>query len=243
MVHLATVTHITTHQEERYRINLRGTQTIFQHCETYDVTSALFIGRHTVYGAASDAPLYRTEAEPPLATATYPALADMVAADLFAASALWRYPKLNTAVLRLAYTLGPTMRGTLAHFLGGRTGQGVPMVLGFDPLFQVMHEYDAVEAICLALHHQLRGLYNVSGPQPIPLSLICKRTRRIPVPIPAPLFSHALRYFSRSPLPATAINHLKYPVVIQDQLFRKATGYQHELSEEQIIDSFLSYSK
>ena len=68
---MATVTHLTARQKERYRINLGGTQTIFEHCHTYGVKQALFIGRHTVYGAAPDAPLYRTETEPPLATATY----------------------------------------------------------------------------------------------------------------------------------------------------------------------------
>jgi UDP-glucose 4-epimerase len=243
VVHMATVTYLSARQEERYRINLGGTQTIFEHCHTYGVKHAVFVGRHTIYGAAADAPLYRTEAEPPLGTATYPALADMVAADLFAGSALWRYPDLDTSVLRLAYTLGPSMRGTLASFLGGRRGQRVPMVLGFDPLFQVMHEYDAVEGILLALTHKLRGIFNVAGPNPIPLSVLCRRAERVTIPVPEFFFSTAVRRLALSPLPASAINHVKYPVVIQDRAFRQATGYQHQVDEERLLDSFLSYSR
>ena len=243
VVHLATVTHLSARQEERYRINLGGTQAIFKYCDQYEVKQAVFVGRHTIYGAAADAPLYRTEAEPPLATATYPALADMVAADLFAASALWRYPKLDTSVLRLAYTLGPSMRGTLASFLGGRRYQRVPMVLGFDPLFQVMHEYDAIEAIVAALNYKLRGIFNVAGPAPIPLSTLCQETQRIAVPIPEFLFAPMLKRFVFSKLPPSAINHVKYPVVIQDQPFRSITNYQHQIDEEQLLASFRSYSR
>lgn len=243
VVHLATVTHLTARQEERYRINLGGTQAVFRYCDLYDVKQAVFVGRHTIYGAAADAPLYRTEAEPPLATATYPALADMVAADLFAASALWRYPQLDTSVLRMAYTLGPSMRGTLASFLGGRRHQRVPMVLGFDPLFQVMHEYDAVEAIVAALNHKLRGIFNVAGPLPLPLSTLCSKTDRMAVPIPEFLFSSMVHRFAFSNLPATAINHVKYPVVIQDQPFRDLTGYKHQIDESQLLASFRSYSR
>ena len=243
VIHMATVTHLTAHQEERYRINLGGTQTIFEHCHNYEVKQAIFIGRHTVYGAAADAPLYRTEAEPPLATATYPALADLVAADLFAGSALWRYPQLDTAVLRLAYTLGPSMRGTLASFLGESRGHRVPTIMGFDPLFQVMHEDDAVRAIIASLNAKLRGVYNVAGPTPLPLSVLCKSTNRTQIPLPEPLYTVITRSLNLTSLPSSAIRHIKYPVVIQDRSFRELTGYQPSIDQESLLASFESYSR
>ena len=243
VIHMATVTHLTARQKERYRINLGGTQTIFEHCHTYGVKQALFIGRHTVYGAAPDAPLYRTETEPPLATATYPALADLVAADLFAGSALWRYPQLDTTVLRLAYTLGPSMRGTLASFLGPQLGQRVPTILGFDPLFQVMHESDAVSAIIAALNARLRGVYNVAGPPPMPLSVLCRQVNRVPFPLPEPLYTMITKRLSLTSLPYSARDHIKYPVVIQDQPFRSLTGYEPDIDQMNLLASFKSYSR
>ena len=103
---MATVTHFTAKFEERYRITLYGTRAVFEHCNKYGVRRAVFVGRHTVYGAAPDAPLYHNEEEPPLAGSTFPELSDLVAADLYAGSALWRMPDLDTAVLRIVYTLG-----------------------------------------------------------------------------------------------------------------------------------------
>lgn len=243
VIHMATVTHLSARQQERYRINLGGTQIIFEHCNTYGVKQAIFIGRHTVYGAAPDAPLYRSEAEPPLATATYPPLADLVAADLFAGSALWRYPQLDTTVLRLAYTLGPSMRGKLASFLGDRLEARIPTVLGFDPLFQVMHESDAVTAITAALNHNLRGVFNVAGPEPIPLSTLCRGVGRTPVPLPEPLYALLAQRLSLTPLPTSALGHIKYPVVVQDQPFRSLTGYSAHIGQVELLESFKSYSR
>src|SRR6059058_4749353 len=117
---MATVTALVVAAEESYRINLGGTRAVFEHCAAYGVEQMVFVGRHTYYGAGADAPLYHTEAEPPQELGAYPELADLVAADLYAANALWRIPDLHTAVLRVCYTLGPSAHGTLASFLNAR---------------------------------------------------------------------------------------------------------------------------
>lgn len=235
VIHLATVTHLTQRSEDRDRINLQGTQAVWEACTRYGVAHAIFCGRHTYYGAAHDSPLYHTEEAPPMAVASFPELADLVAADLFAGSQLWRHPDLATTVLRLVYTLGPTPTGTLATFL---RGPRVPMVMGFDPLFQFMHEDDAASAIVTALQSEMRGVYNVAGPEPMPLSLLVRASGRSSIPIPEPLFRMALGRFGLPRLPAGAINHIKYPVVVDDSQFRKATGFAHQFDADQTIRSF-----
>jgi UDP-glucose 4-epimerase len=235
VIHMATVTHVNAGPEERYRINLRGTRTVFDHCNEYGVEHAIFVGRHTFYGAAPDAPIHHGEADPPLAVSTFPALADLVAADLFAGSALWRFPQMSTTVLRLCYTLGESGRGTLANFI---CGPRVPTVLGFDPLYQFMHEHDAADAICLALDHKLRGVFNVAGPQPIPLSLLIEATGRTQVPIPEPVFGLALGKFGLPSLPSGATAHVKYPIVVDDHAFRRETGFTHRFDEIETMDAF-----
>jgi UDP-glucose 4-epimerase len=235
LIHMATVTHFSAGAEERYRINLDGTRVLFDHCHKYGVAQAVFVGRHTIYGAAPDAPLYRTEADPPLGVSTFPDLADMVAADLFAASALWRYPEIDTSVLRVVYTLGATPRSTLANFLRGHR---VATVMGFDPLFHFMHEKDAAEATVLALEKRLRGVFNVAGPPPVPLTLLCRGTGRRAIPIPEPLYSLVLGRFGFAWLPRGAISHVKHPIVVDDAMFLEATGFQHQFDEIQVMEAF-----
>jgi UDP-glucose 4-epimerase len=235
VVHMATVTSLVVPGEERYQINLGGTRAVFQHARAYGVEHCIFVGRHTFYGAGPDSPLFHHEDEPPLALNRFPELADLVAADLYAATALWRFPELTTTLLRLCYTLGPSGHGTLAHYLRGRL---VPMVLGFDPLFQFMHEDDVVEGLVRTIEKRPRGVFNVAGPQPLPLSRIARQAGRVPVPLFEPLLGALIGRFGLPSLPRAALTHIKYPVVVDATGFRDATGFSYRYDEIATIDTF-----
>ncbi len=234
-IHMATVTHLLHRSPDRFRINLEGTRAIVEHCEHYNVPRLVVVGRHTYYGAAPDSALYHTEDEPPVAIHQFPELADLVAADLYAGSALWRYPQIDTSVLRLCYTLGPSRHGTLGSYLGGRR---VPTVLGYDPLFQFLHEEDAAQAIITAALRPMRGVFNVSGPPPVPLSIIIRETGRRSVPVPEFFMNRTLGRFGLPRLPRGAIDHLKYPIVVDSTPFRKATGFTHRFDEAATMNAF-----
>ncbi len=232
VVHMATVTSLTAPGEEHYRINLGGTRAVFEHAATYGVGHVIFVGRHTFYGAAADLPLYHVEEEPPMALESFPELSDLVAADLLASTALWRAPKQITTVLRLVYTLGPSRMGTLASFLRGKR---VPLVLGYDPLFQFLYEADAVAALRLAIEKKPRGVFNVAGPPPVPLSTIAEQTGRKTLPLPGPLLSRISGRFGFPRLPKGVLEHLKYPVVVDAKAFVAATGFQAEVDEVETL--------
>ncbi|HYO56855.1 SDR family oxidoreductase [Archangium sp.] len=236
VVHMATVTSLRVQGEERHRLNLGGTRVVFEHCRTYGVKHAVFVSRHTFYGAAPDSALYHTEDEPPKELASFPELADLVAADLYASTALWRYPELTTSVLRVCYTLGPSAQGTLGTFLRGRR---VPMVAGYDPLFQFMHEDDVASAIALMVEKRVRGVFNVAGPQPLPLSVIIRQARRQPVPLPMAVLRQLIGRFGLPRLPSGALYHLQYPIVVDARAFQAATGFAYRSDEVQTIQSFL----
>jgi UDP-glucose 4-epimerase len=229
VIHMATVTHLVVQSEDRYRINLGGSRAVFEHSAAYGVEHVVFVGRHTYYGAAADSPLFHTEDEPPMGLASFPELADLVAADLYAGSALWRYPSFVTSVLRMVYTLGPTGHCTLATFLRGARG---PTILGYDPLFQFMHEEDVVSALATTLDKRPRGVFNVAGPQPVPLSVVIRETGRTNVPLPEIVLNTALGRFGLPKLPPGALEHIKYPITVDGSAFRAATGFTHAIDEK-----------
>jgi UDP-glucose 4-epimerase len=235
VVHMATVTHLRDRSDDRYRINLGGTRAVFDHCNKYGAKHVIFVGRHTYYGAAPDSPLYHTEDEPPIGATQFPELADLVAADLYAGSSLWRFPKLTTTVLRVCYTLGPSRHGTLASYLRGKR---IPVVLGFDPLFQFMHEDDVARAIALTLAKRIRGVFNVAGPSPLPLSVVIRETGRVSVPLPEFVFRVSLGRFGFPGLSDGAISHIKYPIVIDGRRFVEATGFTTLYSEDETMAAY-----
>jgi UDP-glucose 4-epimerase len=235
VVHMATVNALSARGEERARINLGGTRALFDHSVAHGVKHVVVVGRHTYYGATADSPLYHTENEPPQGMGDFPELADLVAADLYAANMLWREPKLETTALRLVYTLGPSKTGTLASFLRGKR---VPMVFGFDPLFQFLEEDDAAAGIVAAVEKRPRGIFNVSGPAPVPLGTIARETGRTVVPVPEPVLSALLGRFGFPSLPKGALAHLKFPIVVDGTAFRAATGFSHTTSEVETLKRY-----
>lgn len=235
VVHMATVNALSAMGEERARINVGGTKALFEHSIGHGVKQVVFVGRHTYYGTSADSPLYHTEDEPPMGMGSFPELADLVAADLFAANTLWRTPQLTTSVLRLVYTLGPSQQGTLASFLRGKR---VPMVLGYDPLFQFLWETDAATAIADATEQKLKGIYNVCGPSPLPLRTIIRETGRTSVPLPEPVLNQLLGRFGFPNLPRGALDHIKFPIVVDGRAFVKATGFKHEVSEVEAVHRY-----
>lgn len=235
VVHMATVTHLERKTEDRYRINLHGTRAVFDNCARYGSRKAIFVGRHTYYGATPDSPLYHRESSPPMASTTFPELADLVAADLYATTALWQHPSLESVILRFVYQLGPSRAATLASFI---RGPRVPTILGFDPLFQFMHELDMARAIRIAMQPNLRGVYNVAGPNPVPLSTLVEETGRSRLPIPEPIFARALGRFGLPKLPRGALDHIKYPVVVEDEAFRRDAGFIPEYDGPSTMRAF-----
>jgi UDP-glucose 4-epimerase len=235
VVHMATVTSFAMPGEERHGINLGGTRAVFEYSRAYGVEHCVFVGRHTFYGAGPDSHLFHTENEPPQELNRFPELADLVAADLYAATALWRVPGLTTTVLRICYTLGSSGNGTLARFLRPKR---VPLVLGFDPLFQFMHEDDVVTALTTTIAKRPRGVFNVAGPQPLPLSRVIREAGRVPVRLPEFVIARMLGRLGFPKLPAGALTHIKYPVVVDARSFVEQTGFAHAHDEVRSIAAF-----
>ena len=232
VIHLTTATQRAASREDRCRTNLLGIKRILDFSHRHGVRQVLFVGRHTYYGATPDSALYLTEDEPPLGLSSFPELGEIVAADLYAGSALWRYPEIQTVILRLCFTLGPTAGGTLAAFLGVPR---VPTVMGFDPLIQFMHEADAADAIVLSLLRSLRGVFNVAGPTPIPLSVLLRDTGRLAVPVPEPLYRLALGRFGLPHVAEGALSIVKYPIVIDSTAFQRRAEFRHRYDEQSTI--------
>lgn len=235
VVHMATVNALSASGEERERINMGGTRAVFEHSVGHGVKHVVVVGRHTYYGATADSPLYHTENEPPSGMGNYPELADLVAADLYASNMLWRQPTLTTTILRLVYTLGPSKTGTLSSFLRGKR---VPMVMGFDPLFQFLEEDDAARGITLAVDKRPRGIFNVCGPSPVPLGTIARETGRTVVPVPEPVLVRMLGRFGFPNLPRGALAHIKFPIVVDGGAYRKATGFTHVTGEVEALQRY-----
>jgi UDP-glucose 4-epimerase len=112
--------------------------------------------------------------------------------------------------------------------------------MGFDPMMQVIHERDVVEAILLALAPGSRGIYNLRGPGELPLSRMWRLLGKKPTPVPGPLLHTLLRglWSSRATnFPKEELDHLRYICLVDDTRARKELGFTPKFGIEETIQA------
>jgi UDP-glucose 4-epimerase len=100
------------------------------------------------------------------------------------------HPDTQIVVLRFAPLVGPTTDNPFVRFLQPAF---VPTLLGFDPLFQVVHEEDAAQALHLALDAGVGGEFNIVSDGVISLSGLVRQAGKRPLPLPEPVARAAVR--------------------------------------------------
>ncbi len=230
IVHLAVHAGFRLPPEERHSLNLEGTGKLIALATEHRVGKLVVASHAAVYGALPDNPHFMTEEAPPSVGRAFPEMQDLVTADLLAGAAMWKHPEMEIVVLRPVHSLGPTSRDVFAELLRRRR---VPTVLGFDPMLQVIHEQDLAAAFACALVAGLRGVYNVTGPGEIPLTVLISKIGRQRVPLPESLLALFRGRLGLPHVPPGAVEFIKHPCLIDGARFREATGFepQHSLRE------------
>jgi UDP-glucose 4-epimerase len=104
----------------------------------------------------------------------------------------------------------------------------VPTLLGFDPMMQVIHHDDVIRAIRLALRCDARGIFNLAGPPPAPLSRIVQLTGRTRLTLPHSLLRMALERLWRlhaTSFPAQELDFIRYVCMVDDARARRELGF------------------
>jgi UDP-glucose 4-epimerase len=113
-------------------------------------------------------------------------------------------------------------------------------LMGFDPMLQVIHERDVVEAILLALEPGSRGIYNLRGPGELPLSRMWRLLGKKPTPVPGPLLHTLLRglWSSRATnFPKEELDHLRYICLVDDRRARRELGFEPRFGIEDTVNA------
>jgi UDP-glucose 4-epimerase len=233
IVHSAFVRHFKGDPGSRHEVNVLGTRRLLEFAAEYGVKRVIVMSSAYVYGALPDNPVFLDEECPLNVSRTYPEIRDLAEVDHLVMTFLWRHPEIATSLLRPVGILGPGSRTAISRLLRQRV---VPMIMGFDPMMQVMHEEDAADAIVLAMEKGTHGVFNVTGPGQVPLSVAIRETGGTAVPVletvARVLFAQLFR-LGLYHTPPAAIDFLKYTCMLDGRRFRAVTGFEprHSLRE------------
>ncbi len=179
--HLGVIHDPRRSAEEHHSFNLRGTMKILEYCNKYNVPKVVLLSTANIYGPSHTNPFFLTEDAPLLAGEKFPDIRDLIELDMLAQSFFWKHAETETVILRPTHILGSHVRQGLARYLRLKI---IPKVMGFDPMIQVIHEEDLVDAIIMAMRPGVRGIFNLAGPSVVPFSEVIRGVGRPTVPVP-----------------------------------------------------------
>jgi UDP-glucose 4-epimerase len=224
VVHLGVLHNPRDSVEMHHEWNVVGFQKLLEYAAAFRVPKVVVLSSANVYGPRPDNPQFLTEENPLLGGVAFSEIRDLIEVDMLAQSFFWRHPETETVILRPVHILG-SVRNAASNYLRLRTA---PTVMGFDPMVQVVHEDDVVQAIERALRPGVRGIFNVAGPSPLPLSHLLKLLGRTRLPVPHSMLKPAIEQMFRLHLtsfPAPELDHIRYVCMVDDSRAREQLGY------------------
>lgn len=237
VVHLAFLDSPTHSVAFAHELESVGTMHVLNACRRTKVHKVVMRSQTLLYGAHATNPNYLSEKHPLRARRTEPFFADKIEAEnevlRFGSPGQGRI----ATVLRIAPMLGPTVDNFVTRYLSHRL---TPTVLGFDPLWQFVHEADAVRALRLAALYDVPGVFNIVGDGVLPLRTVIKLAGRTTLPLPRSLasgFTTALWLTQLAEAPPGFFDYLQYICVADGALARKELGFEPlYTSREALID-------
>ncbi|HLK40607.1 MAG TPA: NAD-dependent epimerase/dehydratase family protein [Polyangiaceae bacterium] len=234
VVHLGVMHDPRASAAEHHSWNVAGFTKLLEYVAQFRVPKLVVLSSANVYGPHASNPQFLTEDAPLLGGQNFSDIRDLIEVDILAQSFFWKLPETETVILRPVHILG-TVHNAPSNFLRLNP---VLTVMGFDPMAQVVHQADVVGAIELALRPGIRGIFNVAGPEPVPLSRIIKILKRQRVSIPYSLARVVLgRMWSLrlSTFPVPELDHIRFVCMVDDKRARQVLGFTPARSLEETV--------
>jgi len=225
-----------TSSSKAHENNVMGTMNILAACTGADspVRKVVFKSSTHFYGCHTDDPAFFDETmrrpHPPRSGIEK----DIVEAEASLNEFAERHPDTAVSILRFANVLGPDVETSHIKLFSLPV---VPMILGFDPRYQFVHEDDVVHALEHAVKHRLPGAYNVAGDGVLALSEVAGLLGKPYAPVLPPwgtgLATSVLRRLGVE-IPPEALEQMRYGRGVDNRRF-KASGFHYQHTSRETV--------
>jgi UDP-glucose 4-epimerase len=227
VVHLAFMSRPEGADEDMHELNIDGTRRLLDRClETPSITKFIFKSSCIVYKVRHDNPVYLDEnADLNFDTDADRWVKDRVDADMIC-SAHMDNPRVKIVVLRFSSIMGAHVRGHLNSYFDSPV---VFKVAGFDPMLNLIHMKDVIQALRLSVFKDVKGIFNIGGLTTAPISTIAELNRARCVSLAEPLLGPVNRLMRGMGWTrfyyAVDRDRMKYTALLDDSRARKILGY------------------
>jgi UDP-glucose 4-epimerase len=195
VVHAAFRRDPTDDLEADHELETIGTLHVLNACAAAEVGRLVFASSTMLYGPRPDNPNFLTEEHPLRGHPDAHSVNNRVEAERMLSEWSRRHPGTEVTVLRACWVLGPSSNDRVSRYLSLPV---VPKLLGYDPLLQLVHQDDCLDAFAAATLESHPGVFNVAGDGVLPLSVLLRLAGRRVLSLPAPLLYRMAYYPSQS---------------------------------------------
>jgi UDP-glucose 4-epimerase len=227
----------TTTPTKAHENNIIGTMNILAACGGRDspVRKVVFKSSAHYYGCEQDDPAFFDETmarpHPPRTLIER----DIVEVEASLSEFAERNPETSVTILRFANVLGPDVQTSHIDML---SLPAVPMILGFDPRYQFVHEDDVVHALEHSVKHDIPGIFNVAADGVLALTEVAGLLRKPYAPILPPwgtgLAAAALRRVGVN-IPAEMFAQLRFGRGVDNRRYKAAGFHYGHTSRETVL--------
>jgi UDP-glucose 4-epimerase len=176
--------HSVRPSEAAFDVNVMGTMRVFGACAEAGVKKVVLKSSTAVYGARPYNSAFLPETHPLNGSRRYGYIRDMVSIESFCNGFIRQAPGMRLSILRFASIVGPTVKTPMTELMSNRWA---PALMGFDPMMQVIHEDDVVEALAHVTVNDVPGVFNVAAEDALPLRRLMGLAGKFPISILHPL--------------------------------------------------------
>jgi UDP-glucose 4-epimerase len=241
VVHAAFFTSPKRDSSYSHELESIGTLHLVAAAAAAGVSHVLVRSFTAVYGARGANPNFLSEDHRPEPNPALRWARDKLEAEQHALSFAKRYPAMGLTILRLAPLLGAGVHTFYSRIFAKRV---VPVVFGYDPLVQLLHPDDALDAVDAALAHGPSGIVNVVPADTISVLNALHLAEKLTVAVPHPLayaLSDLLWASGLGEAPGAFIDYARFLCVADGDKARRALGFEARHRSRDALVAYLAY--
>jgi UDP-glucose 4-epimerase len=239
VVHGAFLSTPTHHSAWAHELESIGTMHVLNAASEAHVGKLILASTTLVYGASPLNPNFLTESHPLKGHPKSRFVKDKVEAEKQVDRFARENPECVATVLRPCATIGPRISNFATRFFSRPV---CPILMGYDPLMQFVHEDDVVDAFVLAVGGSHPGAFNIVGDGVLPYSTVLALMGKIPLPMPSfvayPL-SQALWMTQIFDSPPNFLDFLRYLCVADGTRAKRLMGFAPRRDIKQTVNDFI----
>jgi UDP-glucose 4-epimerase len=238
-LHAAFLSHPTHASAWAHELEDIGTMHVLNACAESKIKKFVLSSTTMVYGASPLNPNFLSEGHELKGHKSSRFINDKVGAEKQVRRFRQENPHTIVTVLRAAPTLGPTVQNFFTRFLSRPVA---PIMMGYDPLVQFVHEQDVIDAFKLVLDEDHAGEFNIVGEGVLPYSTVLALLGKVPLPMPhflARPLSNALWVTQIFDSPPSMLDYMRYLCVADGRKAADMLGWKARYDIKATIADFL----